>query len=152
MAARRFSKAVTAAIAKDKILGVQAGSGDHRFIGVWVVVVDGRVFIRSWGLKRAGWYQAFVNGARWTYPGGGSRAQGSGGDPGVGADEGGGGRSVRGEVHDARSDQVREGICAEQTQAGHHYRATARVGIAGRNTFPGTAMKSGIIRCSHRKY
>jgi len=60
MAERRFSKAVTTAIAKDKILGVQAGSGDHRFIGVWVVVVDGRVFIRSWGLKRAGWYQAFV--------------------------------------------------------------------------------------------
>ena len=61
MAARRFSRAVTAAIGKDKILGVRAGSGDHRFIGVWVVVVDGRVFIRSWGLKRAGWYQAFVN-------------------------------------------------------------------------------------------
>ena len=61
MAARRFSKAVTTGIAKDKILGVRAGSGDHRFIGVWVVVVDGRVFIRSWGLKRAGWYQAFVN-------------------------------------------------------------------------------------------
>ena len=61
MAARRFSRAVTAAIAKDKILGVQAGSGDHRFIGVWVVVVDGRVFIRSWGLKRTGWYKAFVD-------------------------------------------------------------------------------------------
>ena len=61
MSERRFSKAVTSAIAKDKILGVQAGSGDHRFIGVWVVVVDGRVFIRSWGLKRAGWYQVFVN-------------------------------------------------------------------------------------------
>ena len=59
--ARRFPRAVTTAIAKDKILGVQVGSGDHRFIGVWVVVVDGRVFIRSWGLKRAGWYQAFVN-------------------------------------------------------------------------------------------
>ena len=60
MAARRgFSKAVTAAIARDKILGVRAGSADHRFIGVWVVVVDGRVFIRSWGLKRRGWYQAF---------------------------------------------------------------------------------------------
>jgi hypothetical protein len=60
-AERRFSKAVATAIAKDKILGIQAGSGDHRFIGVWVVVVDGRVFIRSWGLKRAGWYQAFMN-------------------------------------------------------------------------------------------
>jgi hypothetical protein len=59
MAAKRFSKAVAAAIARDKILGVRAGSGDHRFIGVWMVVVDGRVFIRSWGLKRRGWYQAF---------------------------------------------------------------------------------------------
>jgi hypothetical protein len=60
MAAKRgFSKAVAAAIAKEKILGIRAGSGDHRFIGVWAVVVDGRVFIRSWGLKRQGWYQAF---------------------------------------------------------------------------------------------
>ena len=58
-ARRGFSKAVTAAIAKDKILGVQAGEGDHRFIGVWAVVVDGRVFIRSWGLERRSWYHAF---------------------------------------------------------------------------------------------
>ena len=57
---RRFSKPVVAAITKDKILGVRAGSDDHRFIGVWVVVVDGRVFIRSWGLKRRSWYTAFV--------------------------------------------------------------------------------------------
>ena len=56
---RRFSKAVVSAIDKSKILGIRAGSGDHRFIGVWVVVVDGRVFIRSWGVKRDGWYQAF---------------------------------------------------------------------------------------------
>ena len=56
---RRFSKPVVAAITKDKILGVRAGSGDHRFIGVWMVVVDGRVFIRSWGLKRRGWYTTF---------------------------------------------------------------------------------------------
>jgi hypothetical protein len=56
---RGFSRVVTSAIAKDKILGIRAGSSDHRFIGVWAVVVDGRVFIRSWGLKRQGWYQAF---------------------------------------------------------------------------------------------
>jgi hypothetical protein len=57
---RQFSRPVAAAIAKDKILGVRAGSDDaHRFIGVWVVVVDGRVFIRSWGLKRRSWYQTF---------------------------------------------------------------------------------------------
>ena len=56
---RRFSKPVVAAIAKDKILGVRAGSDDHRFIGVWAVVVDGRVFIRSWGLERRSWYNTF---------------------------------------------------------------------------------------------
>ena len=57
---RQFSKPVVAAIAKDKILGIRAGSGgDHRFIGVWVVVVDSRVFIRSWGVKRRSWYQTF---------------------------------------------------------------------------------------------
>jgi len=56
---RRFSKPVVAAIAKDKILGVRAGSDDHRFIGVWAVVVDERVFIRSWGLEKRSWYNAF---------------------------------------------------------------------------------------------
>jgi hypothetical protein len=54
-----FSKPVVAAIDKAKILGVRAGSDDHRFIGVWVVVVDGRVFIRSWGLEKRSWYTAF---------------------------------------------------------------------------------------------
>ena len=58
-AKRRFSGPVVSAIAKDKILGIRAGSDDHRFIGVWVVVVDGRVFIRSWGLKRRSWRQTF---------------------------------------------------------------------------------------------
>jgi hypothetical protein len=58
-AGRRFSRPVVAAIAKDKILGIRAGNGEHRFIGVWSVVVDGRVFIRSWGVKPTGWFRAF---------------------------------------------------------------------------------------------
>jgi hypothetical protein len=41
------------------ILGVRAGVEEHRFIGVWVVVVQGRVFIRSWNDKRTGWREAF---------------------------------------------------------------------------------------------
>ena len=57
---RKFSKPVVAALAKDKILGVRAGRGDHRFIGVWMVVVDGRLFIRSWGVKKKSWYQSFL--------------------------------------------------------------------------------------------
>jgi hypothetical protein len=59
MAVKKFSRPVVASIAKEKILGIRAGSGDHRFIGVWPVVVDGRVFVRSWGVKRRGWFEAF---------------------------------------------------------------------------------------------
>jgi hypothetical protein len=59
-AARRFSSRVVADIDAAKILGIRAGSGRHRFIGVWVVVVERRVFVRSWGVKPDGWYAAFL--------------------------------------------------------------------------------------------
>ena len=41
-----------------KIFGVRAG-GEHRFTGVWGVVVEGRFFVRSWNDKPTGWFQAF---------------------------------------------------------------------------------------------
>jgi hypothetical protein len=57
---RRFSRPVVAAIDASKILGVRAGTrSDHRFIGIWAVVVDGRVFARSWMQKPDGWYRTF---------------------------------------------------------------------------------------------
>ena len=55
---RRFSKAAIESLDKAKILGVRAGS-EHRHTGVWVVVVEGRVFVRSWNDKPTGWYRAF---------------------------------------------------------------------------------------------
>lgn len=55
-AAKHFSAAITAAIDRGKVLGIRAGSEPHRIIGIWVVVVDGRVFVRSWGVKASGWY------------------------------------------------------------------------------------------------
>ena len=43
---RRFSRRTLAALQAAKILGVKAGArSDHRFIGIWVVVVDGRVYL-----------------------------------------------------------------------------------------------------------
>ena len=58
---RRFSRAVLDAIDKGKILGVRAGAkSNHRFIGIWVVVVDGRAFARSWTLAPEGWYRTFL--------------------------------------------------------------------------------------------
>jgi hypothetical protein len=58
-AARRFSRPALEELAKAKILGVRAGT-EHRYTGVWVVVVAGRVFVRSWNDKPTGWYRAFL--------------------------------------------------------------------------------------------
>lgn len=56
----RFSKDVVVAIRDGKILGMRAGTKPHRFIGIWAVVVENRVFVRSWGLKERGWYRALL--------------------------------------------------------------------------------------------
>lgn len=39
-------------------MGVRSGT-EHRYTGVWVVVVDDRVFARSWNDKPTGWFQSF---------------------------------------------------------------------------------------------
>ena len=53
----RLAPAVAAALETGRILGVRVGAA-HRFIGVWPVVVDGRLFIRSWSRSRDGWHAA----------------------------------------------------------------------------------------------
>ena len=53
-----FKDDVVEALSKAKILGVRAGD-EHRYTGVWVVVVEGRVFARSWNDKPTGWFRAF---------------------------------------------------------------------------------------------
>lgn len=59
---RALPRAIVAAIDASKIIGIRAGArSDHRFIGVWPVVVDGRVFVRSWTLKPDGWYSTFLD-------------------------------------------------------------------------------------------
>jgi hypothetical protein len=57
----RFSQDLLATIHKDKILGIRAGkNSNHRVIGIWAVVVEGRVFVRSWGLKPHSWWRTFL--------------------------------------------------------------------------------------------
>jgi hypothetical protein len=43
-----------------RILRVRAGDGSHRFTGIWMVVVEGRIFVRSWTLKPEGWFQTLL--------------------------------------------------------------------------------------------
>jgi hypothetical protein len=56
--AQRFSASELEQLDAAKILGVRSGDA-HKPTGVWVVVVEGRVFVRSWNDKPTGWYRAF---------------------------------------------------------------------------------------------
>jgi hypothetical protein len=58
---KRLPRAIVEAIDTRTILGVRAGArSDHRFVGIWAVVVDGRVFARSWMQETDGWYRTFL--------------------------------------------------------------------------------------------
>ena len=55
----KFPDDVIDAFESAKIIGVRAGA-EHRFTGVWGVVVEGRFFVRSWNDKPTGWHRAFL--------------------------------------------------------------------------------------------
>jgi hypothetical protein len=60
--AKRLSRPVVAAADAAKIMGIRAGgNAAHRFTGVWPVVIDGRLFARSWTLTKGGWYRSFLD-------------------------------------------------------------------------------------------
>lgn len=57
----RFPDALLETIRKEKIIGIRAGSDStHRVIGIWAVVVERRVFVRSWSLKPRSWWRTFL--------------------------------------------------------------------------------------------
>ena len=63
---RVFSKPILTAIDEGKIVGIRAGLREHRFIGIWAVVVEGRIFVRPWNDKPDGWYRVFLEEPRGT--------------------------------------------------------------------------------------
>ena len=62
----KLPEAIVSAIRDGKILGIRAGAGRplHRVIGVWAVVVEGHVFVRSWSLKPRSWWRTFQDDPR----------------------------------------------------------------------------------------
>ena len=60
----RFPDSVVRAIRNGQILGIRAGRAPHRVIGIWAVVVERRVFVRSWSLKPRSWYRTFLEDPR----------------------------------------------------------------------------------------
>ena len=65
-AKQHFSDDILSELRESKGLRIRAGTGAHRFIGIWVVVVDERVFVRSWSVKPQGWYRTFLEEPRGT--------------------------------------------------------------------------------------
>ncbi|NOH03894.1 MAG: DUF2255 family protein [Chloroflexi bacterium] len=58
---KRFPKEVLSSLQMERILGIRAGTDSpHRIIGIWVVVVEGRVFVRSWSMKPRSWWRTFL--------------------------------------------------------------------------------------------
>jgi len=55
-----FPERVLLQLQKKLALRIRAGTGTHRFIGIWFVVVEGRLFVRSWSIKPDGWYHELV--------------------------------------------------------------------------------------------
>ncbi len=59
-AKRRFGSEILATLRAASALRIKAGEEPHRFIGIWMVVVEGRVFVRSWSIKQRSWYRTFL--------------------------------------------------------------------------------------------
>ena len=59
-APRRLPPDIVDAARTAQIVGIRAGTRPHRIIGIWAVVVEGRVFVRSWSRKPSGWHRTFL--------------------------------------------------------------------------------------------
>ncbi|HET8645440.1 MAG TPA: DUF2255 family protein [Vicinamibacteria bacterium] len=60
----RFAASVVEAVREGMIVGIRAGRRPHRIIGIWAVVVEGRIFVRSWSLKPRSWWRTFLEDPR----------------------------------------------------------------------------------------
>ena len=63
---RGFATKTLATIRDGQVIGIRAGTRPHRFIGIWAVVVEGRVFVRSWSVKPRSWFRTFLEEPRGT--------------------------------------------------------------------------------------
>ena len=59
-ARKRFPEPLLTALRDGNYLRIKAGDAPHRTIGIWVVVVQGRVFVRSWSRKPRSWWRTFL--------------------------------------------------------------------------------------------
>ena len=59
---KKFSKAFLRCINETQITSVRAGADRTKFTGIWMVVVDGRIFGRSYYGADRSWYTTLLSG------------------------------------------------------------------------------------------
>ncbi len=47
-------------IINNNLIGIKAGIDRLVFLDIWMVVVDNRIFARSWGFAERSWYNSFL--------------------------------------------------------------------------------------------
>ena len=47
-------------INNNNLTGIMAGSQRQTFLDIWMVVVEDRIFARSWGFAEKSWYNSFL--------------------------------------------------------------------------------------------
>ena len=57
---KKFSKAFLECINKQSINHLRGGEDHPKFTGIWMVTLDGRIFARSYYLRKRSWYNAFL--------------------------------------------------------------------------------------------
>lgn len=55
-----FEDAVLETIDTKDMIGIRGGADAHRYLPIWMVTVDGRVFARSWSRRQRSWRTAFA--------------------------------------------------------------------------------------------
>ncbi len=46
-------------IRSNNLIGIRAGKERENFLDIWMVVIDDRIFARSWGLSERSWFDTF---------------------------------------------------------------------------------------------
>jgi len=57
----QFDQATLDFINSHNLVGIKAGEQRKTFLLIWMVVVDNRVFARSWGLSEKSWFTSFLS-------------------------------------------------------------------------------------------
>jgi hypothetical protein len=55
-----FSSQAIEYIKTNNLIGIKAGLDRPDFLDIWMVVVDNRIFARSWGFAERSWYNTFM--------------------------------------------------------------------------------------------